>query len=88
VAALYLGHYLRSRLCAFGAMFETSARRMTESHTTDSVQGGLSDEEKRDNVIRLAFGGDAERLREFCRAVEEVIPPGTTVVLRGSSLTG
>ena len=61
---------------------------MAASHPTDSVQGGLSDEEKRDNVIRLAFGGNPERLREFCRAVEEVIPPGTTVVLRGSSLTG
>jgi hypothetical protein len=61
---------------------------MAAPDTTDSVQGGLSDEEKRDNVIRLAFGGDSARLREFCRVVEEVIPPGTTVVLRGSSLTG
>jgi hypothetical protein len=55
---------------------------------TDAVQGGLSDQEKRENVIRLAFGGRPERLDEFCRAVDEVIPPGTTVVLRGSSLTG
>ena len=70
-----------------GAIFERS-ERMAASDTTDSVQGGLSDEEKRDNVIRLAFGGDAARLREFCRLVEEVVPPGTTVVLRGSSLTG
>jgi len=61
---------------------------MAAPDTTESVQGGLSDEEKRDNVIRLAFGGDPARLREFCRVVEEVIPPGTTVVLRGSSLTG
>jgi hypothetical protein len=52
------------------------------------VQGGLSDEEKRQNVLRLAFDGDATRLDEFCRLVEEVIPPGTMVVLRGSSLTG
>ena len=61
---------------------------MTESETDDTVQGGLSDEEKRNNVLRLAFGGDPARLDEFCRAVEEVVPPGTTVVLRGSSLTG
>ena len=54
----------------------------------DTVQGGLSDEEKRSNVVRLAFGGDPARLDEFCRAVEEVVPPGTTVVLRGSALTG
>jgi len=54
----------------------------------DAVQGGLSDEEKRQNVLRLAFGGDPAKLDEFCRAVEEEVPPGTTVVLRGSSLTG
>ena len=52
------------------------------------VQGGLSEDEKRQNLVRLAFGGDRARLDEFCRAVEEEIPPGTTVVLRGSSLTG
>ena len=61
---------------------------MAEKENADAVQGGLSDEEKRNNVLRLAFGGDAARLDEFCRAVEEEVPPGTTVVLRGSSLTG
>lgn len=52
------------------------------------VQGGLTDAAKRANVIRLAFGGDERRLQQFCDAVEAVIPPGTTVVLRGSALTG
>jgi hypothetical protein len=61
---------------------------MAEPDDTGHVQGGLSDEEKRQNVLRLAFNDDAARLQEFCRAVEEVVPPGTTVVLRGSSLTG
>ena len=51
-------------------------------------QGGLPDEEKRNNVIRLAFGGDPERFNEFCRIVEEAVPPGTTVILRGSAVTG
>ena len=84
----FLGsEHLKAGWCAFGAIFERPGR-MAAPDTTDSVQGGLSDEEKRDNVIRLAFGGDPARLREFCRVVEEVIPPGTTVVLRGSSLTG
>ena len=49
---------------------------------------GLSDEEKRDNVVRLAFGGEPEHLDTFCRAIDEVIPPGTIVVLRGSAVTG
>ena len=61
---------------------------MAQPDDTGQVQGGLSDEEKRRNVLRLAFKDDAARLQEFCRAVEEVVPPGTTVVLRGSALTG
>jgi hypothetical protein len=61
---------------------------MAKTSDTAEVQGGLTDEEKRANVVRLAFGGDEARLTEFCRQVEEVVPPGTTVVLRGSSLTG
>jgi hypothetical protein len=56
--------------------------------SSKTIQGGLPDEEKRANVIRLAFDGQPARLDEFCKAVEEVVPPGTTVVLRGSSLTG
>jgi hypothetical protein len=61
---------------------------MSDSSTTDEVQGGLTDDEKRANVVRLAFGGDASRLDTFCREVEEVVPSGTTVVLRGSAITG
>ncbi len=56
--------------------------------TAQDVQGGLTEEEKRDNVLRLAFQGQPERLQEFCRAVEDVVPPGTTVILRGSAVTG
>jgi hypothetical protein len=52
------------------------------------IQGGLSDEDKRNNVIRLAFFGTPALLDEFCRAIDDVIPPRTTVVLRGSALTG
>lgn len=52
------------------------------------VQGGLSETDKRDNVIRLAFGGSLDRYEAFCRALEEFVPPGTTVVLRGSAVTG
>ena len=54
----------------------------------DDVQGGLTDAEKRDNVIRLAFGGDPARYDAFVQAVREAVPPGTTVVLRGSAVTG
>ena len=61
---------------------------MTDSEDAGPVQGGLSEHEKRENVVRLAFGGDADKLDAFCRAIDEVVPPGTTVVLRGSAVTG
>lgn len=56
--------------------------------TEEAVQGGLTEEQKRDNVIRLAFGGRQDQYEAFCKAVEEVVPPDTTVVLRGSCVTG
>ena len=48
----------------------------------------LTDEEKRENVIRLAFNGDSERFEEFCRALEHETPANTAAVLGGSSITG
>ena len=51
-------------------------------------QGGLTEEEKRSNVIRLAFGGREERFDAFVDLLRRDIPPGTGVVLRGSALTG
>jgi hypothetical protein len=52
------------------------------------VQGGLSEQEKRENVIRLAFGGDTAAFETFCRTLQEFVPPGTTVIMRGSAVTG
>jgi hypothetical protein len=54
----------------------------------NTVQGGLTEAEKRANVLRLAFGGDQERFDEFCRMIRQEIPEGTAVVLRGSAVTG
>src|SRR5687768_3731603 len=48
----------------------------------------LTDAEKRANLIRLAFGGSEERFQEFLRVIRQEIPEGTTVVLRGSAITG
>ena len=60
---------------------------MTDS-AEEVLQGGLPEEEKRDNVIRLAFGGDAGRYDEFCQMLHEFVPPGTMVIMRGSAVTG
>jgi hypothetical protein len=48
----------------------------------------LAEEEKRDRVVSLAFGGHQDRYEAFCHAIAEVVPPDTTVVLRGSAVTG
>jgi hypothetical protein len=48
----------------------------------------LTEGEKRETVIRLAFEGSREKYDEFCRCVREAIPEGTGVVLRGSAVTG
>ena len=48
----------------------------------------LTGEQKRQNVIRLAFGGNREKFDQFVEEVRKAIPPGTGVVLRGSAVTG
>lgn len=52
--------------------------------STDELTG----EQKRQNVIRLAFGGSEEKYRAFVETVRDAIPRGTGVVLRGSAVTG
>lgn len=48
----------------------------------------MSETEKRDRVIELAFAGDPLRFQEFCEVVRAALPVGTGAVLRGSSVTG
>jgi hypothetical protein len=59
-----------------------------EEEKSAEEQGGLSEQEKRDNVIQLAFGGDPARFEAFCRTIGDFVPAGTTVILRGSAVTG
>jgi hypothetical protein len=51
-------------------------------------QGGITEAQKRRNVIELAFGGNEEKFEEFVRVIRQEIPDGTSVVLRGSAVTG
>jgi hypothetical protein len=48
----------------------------------------LTEAEKRDNVIRLAFDGDPMKLDRFVELIRHEIPENTGVVLRGSAVTG
>lgn len=75
-----------------GALLESKRRVAKTTDDKDDkkedVQGGIPEPVKRDNVVSLAFSGQAELFEEFCRVIEEVIPAGTTVILRGSAVTG
>jgi hypothetical protein len=59
-----------------------------ENEPASSAEEELTSREKRDNVVRLVFGGSEEALDAFVRVVREAIPPGTGVILRGSAVTG
>ena len=54
----------------------------------EESHAGMTESEMRGNLVRLVFHGDAGRLEEFCRVLEEAVPPETAAVLRGSSVTG
>jgi hypothetical protein len=47
----------------------------------------MTEEEIRERVVRLGFGGDERRLEEFCEMLKEGLPKGTGVALRGSVVT-
>ena len=61
---------------------------MSEPVDDAAVQGGLTEHQKRDNVIRYAFAGSREAFTAFCHELEESVPPGTTAIVRGSAVTG
>ncbi len=54
----------------------------------DSTTDELTTDQKRANVIRLAFGNNPAKYDDFVRVIRAAIPDGTSVVLRGSAVTG
>jgi hypothetical protein len=65
-----------------------SSGARVEAAQAKETEKDLTEQDKRENVIRLAFDGNAERFQEFVRVVGEGIPADTGVVLRGSAVTG
>jgi hypothetical protein len=63
-------------------------RSVTEKTGDSSSETELTEAEKRENVIRLAFDGDAQRLEAFVQLIKDFVPENTGVVLRGSAVTG
>jgi hypothetical protein len=65
-----------------------SSQARVDAAQAKELEKDLTEQEKRDNVIRLAFDGSPERLDAFVATVRDAIPSGTGVVLRGSAVTG
>ena len=65
-----------------------SSQARVEAAQAKETEKDLTEQEKRDHVVRLAFGGSEARFEEFVRVVKEGIPADTGVVLRGSAVTG
>ena len=65
-----------------------SSRARVEAAQAKELEKELTEHEKRDNVVRLAFGGDEARLQAFVDVIAAAMPPATGVVLRGSAVTG
>lgn len=65
----------------------SSQERVEAGHAREAEQQ-LTSAEMRENLVRLAFGGDRRRLAEFVGVIRNGIPPDTGVVLRGSAITG
>jgi predicted nucleotidyltransferase len=65
----------------------SSQARVDAAHSK-ALESELTEPEKRENVVRLAFGGSLERFNEFIEVIRGAVPPDTGVVLRGSAVTG
>ena len=61
---------------------------MNTGEENEVVPAKLSASEMRDNLIRLAFGGDEMKLQDFCTRLARSLPTDTAGVMRGSSVTG
>ena len=48
----------------------------------------LTDDQLRDRVVRLGFGGDRDRFELFVNALKEALPDDVAVLLRGSAVIG
>jgi hypothetical protein len=59
---------------------------VTDQLTTPEKE--LTEAEKRENVVRLAFDNDPAKLAHFVQLIKHVVPENTGVVLRGSAVTG
>ena len=58
-----------------------SSQARVEAAQAKALETELTEQDKRDNVVRLAFQGNEERLKQFVEIIRSAIPPDTGVVL-------
>ncbi|HZS06574.1 MAG TPA: hypothetical protein VFD58_17185 [Blastocatellia bacterium] len=61
---------------------------MAEDAVAGKKEDEIDEEEMRERVTRLVFGGDRRRFEEFCQVLRAALPENTAAVLRGSAVTG
>ncbi len=61
---------------------------VTENATKRLGEPGMTQDDMRERFVDLVFNGSRERFDQFCRLISDVVPAGTTVVVRGSGITG
>ena len=65
-----------------------SSQARIDAAQAKALEAELTEPEKREHVIRLAFQGSVEKFDAFVATVREAVPRDTGVVLRGSAVTG
>ena len=82
-AGQHLGETYQGQTCSIIGQFTHKTRTGDEAKMDE-----MTDEEMRERVIQLAFGGDPQRFQEFCDVLRAGMPKTSGAVLRGSSITG
>ena len=65
-----------------------SSKARVDAAQAKELEKELTEQEKRDNLVRLVFEGEEARLQAFVDLIAAAIPPATGVVVRGSAVTG
>ncbi len=61
---------------------------VTENATKRLGDPGMTQDDMRERFIDLIFRGSRQHFDQFCRLISDTVPAGTTVVVRGSGITG
>src|SRR5581483_1082086 len=80
--------YVRQQEQGIDNLSDHGAFCMAEDAVAGKKEDEIDEEEMRERVTRLVFGGDRRRFEEFCQVLRAALPENTAAVLRGSAVTG